>query len=472
LKRRSPRPQTRSPTARLQALHPKHRARPTNPPRSTDQSTTAVRPIHHNRVVATRRPSGTIRRRHLLGEVKSALADTRVVFIAGARQAGKSTLAHLALLGRGDVVTRNLDDPPTLTAAHADPVGFVDHDATVFIDEVQRAPELLLPVKAAVDLSQRPGRFLLTGSANVLTIPRVSDVLTGRMEIIDLWPFSQGEIEGQIDGFVDRAFSGWSGSQATTLRKRDYVARAVRGGYPAVVLRTSESRRGAWFASYVRTLTQRDVRDIANIERPREMGRLLRLLAARSGQLFKLEEVARDAGLPPTTARRYLDLLEASYITCTLAGWTTSKTTRAIRAPKVFVRDTGLLCHLLGTSTDAMMAPSSDVGPVLETFVAMELARQLGWSATRADLYHFRTKDGAEVDVVLEAADGTLVGVEVKAGATVRIEDFRGLRLLAERAGARFRLGVVLYTGTEELSFGDRLRCLPMSTLWSPAGGL
>jgi len=418
------------------------------------------------------RVSSATRRRHLLAEVNAALADTRVVFIAGARQAGKSTLAQLALLGRTDVVMRNLDDPPTLIAAHADPVGFVDHEATVFIDEVQRAPALLLPIKAAVDRSQLPGRFLLTGSAKVLAIPRVSDVLTGRMEIIDLWPFSQGEIEGQIDGFIDRAFAGWSGRHATTLRKRDYVARAVRGGYPAVVLRTSEDRRGAWFASYVRTLTQRDVREIASIERPREMGRLLRMLAARSGQLFKLEEVARDAGLPPTTARRYLDLLEAAYITCTVRGWTTSRTTRAIRSPKVFVRDTGLLCHLLGASTEALMAPASDVGPVLETFVAMELARQLGWSTTRAELYHFRTKDGAKVDAVLEAANGSLVGVEVKAGATVRSEDFRGLRLLAERTGDRFRLGVVLYTGSDELSFGDRLRCLPISTLWTPTGGL
>jgi predicted AAA+ superfamily ATPase len=415
----------------------------------------------------------TFRRRHTLPHVKEALDDTRVVLIVGARQAGKSTLARIILAGLPTAAQFTLDDEATLAAARDDPAGFIQHEATVFIDEVQRAPQLLLAIKAAVDRSSAPGRFLLTGSADVLAMAQVADALPGRMEVIELWPFSQGEIEGQIDGFIDRAFAGWTGRTATTLSKPNYLRRAERGGFPDVVLtRDTERRRAAWFESYVVALTRREARDIGGVERPQELRQLLRLLAARSGQLLKIEEVARDAGLAPTTTRRYIRLLEAAYIVRTLPGWATSKTTRAVRAPKIYVCDTGLLCHLLGVTADALATPlSGDAGPVLETFVTMELARQLGWSDTRASLFHFRSKDGTEVDAVLEAADGRLVGVEVKAGATVRSEDFRGLRLLMDKVGDRFQAGLVLYTGTETLSFGDRLRCAPISSLWTTEGG-
>ncbi len=407
------------------------------------------------------------RPRHLHDRVAAALTDTRAVLIVGARQSGKSTLASLALADRPDAVRLTLDDPATLAAARADPVGFIQSDATVFIDEIQRAPELLLPIKAALDRSHRPGQFLLTGSADILALPRVADALTGRMEVVELWPFSQSEIEGHRADFVDRTFAGGPDRDRSLLGKRDYLARAATGGYPEVVRRTDGRRRAAWFTGYVRTLTQRDVRDILAIERPREMTRLLRVLAARSGQLFKLEQVARGAGLPVTTARRYIDVLEAAFLISTLRGWTSRPTTRAIRAPKLYVRDSGLLCHLLGMGAEAVMTMPAHAGPVLETFVAMELARQLGWSKVQADLYHFRTKDGAEVDAVLEAADGRIVGVEVKAGATVTNADFRGLRLLADRVGPRLVAGIVLYTGTDLLSFGGRLRCVPVSDLWA-----
>jgi predicted AAA+ superfamily ATPase len=403
--------------------------------------------------------------------VRDALEDTRVVLIAGARQAGKSTLARLALADRPVAASLTLDDEPTLAAARTDPAGFVQHDGTLFIDEIQRAPELLLAIKAAVDRSNRPGQFLLTGSANVLTLPRVADALPGRMEITELWPFSQGEIEGQVEGFIDRAFAGWPGRTTTAQRKVDYLRRAVRGGFPEVVTRVSERRRAAWFDGYIGALVQREIPDLVGIERLRELRQLLRLLAARSGRLLNVEELARDARLAPTTTRRYIHLLEAAYIISVVPGWATSRTTRAVRAPKVFVCDTGLLCHLLGVSVEGLAAPSAEGGPVVETFVAMELSRQLGWAETRAELFHFRSKDGTEVDAVLEAPDGRVVGVEVKAGATVRAEDFRGLRLLADRVGEYFRAGLVLYTGTETLSFGDRLRCVPMSALWETAGG-
>ncbi len=394
-----------------------------------------------------------------------------MVLIAGARQAGKSTLAQLALGHTRNAAQRTLDDELTLSAARDDPSTFVRHEGTLLIDEIQRAPELLLAIKAVVDRSNRPGQFLLTGSANVLTMPQVVDALPGRMEIIELWPFSQGEVEGQIDGFIDRVFAGWEGRTATTLTKPDYLRRAVRGGFPEVVIRVSERRRAAWFESYLQAIVQRDIRDMVGIERTQELRQLLRLLAARSGQLLNVEELARDARLPPTTARRYVGLLEAAYVIRTVSGWAISKTTRAVRAPKVFVCDTGLLCHLLGVTHEGLAGPPGEAGPVLETFVLMELGRQLGWSETRGRLFHFRSKDGTEVDAVVEAADGRIVGVEVKSGATVRSADFRALRLLADKVGHRLRAGLVLYTGTETHSFGDRLQCVPMSALWATGRG-
>jgi predicted AAA+ superfamily ATPase len=411
-----------------------------------------------------------IRPRHLLPRVISALQDTRVVLLAGARQAGKSTLAELVMGIRGPFVRRNLDDVATLDAARRDPVGFVREDSPMFIDEVQRAPELLLAIKAEVDRVPGPGRFLLTGSADVLAMARVADALPGRMEIIELWPFSQGEIEGQIDGFIDRAFAGWTGGGHDGDPPGDrYPRRAAVGGYPEVTLRrATDERRAAWFRSYVDALVRREARDVAGVERPFELRRLLRLLAARSAQLLKVDEVARDAGLAPTTARRYIRLLEAAYIIRVVPGWATSRTTRLVRQSKAFVCDSGFLCHLLGVTAEQLMDPASrERGPVLESFVTMELYRQLGWSRTRGELFHLRTKDGTEVDALIEAADGTVVGVEVKAGSTVRDEDFRGLRLLAERVGGGFRAGIVLYTGERSLSFGDRLRCLPLSDLWA-----
>jgi predicted AAA+ superfamily ATPase len=414
-----------------------------------------------------------IRRRHLLPRLTDALADTRVVLITGARQAGKSTLARMLLARVNGAVEYTLDDPATLAAARVDPTGFVTDRATIFIDEVQRAPELLLAIKAAVDRSPATARFLLTGSANVLSMARVADTLPGRMEVVELSPFSQGEVEGEVDTFIDRAFDGWTDRTGSSLTKGDYLDRAVRGGFPEIVLhRATERRRAAWFSSYIAAIVQREARDIAGVERPAELSRLLRLLAARSGQLLKIEEVARDADLPSTTARRFIRLMEAAYIVRTVPGWATSRTTRVVRMPKVFVCDSGLLCHVLGVNAEFLALPTSTMaGHVMETFVTMELWRQLGWSRTRADLFHFRTKDGTEVDAVLEAPDGRIVGVEVKARATVRSEDFRGLRLLADAAGDQLRAGLVLYTGTDTLAFGDRLRCLPLSALWEREGG-
>lgn len=233
-----------------------------------------------------------------------------------------------------------------------------------------------------------------------------------------------------------------------------------------MVQRSDARARARWFDNYLRTLVQRDLPALSNIERADDLGRLIRLLAARSGQLFKIDEVARDTGLPSTTARRYLALLEAAFLITTLPAWANSRTTRAIHTPKLLMTDTGLLARTIGADAVALSRPGGDAGPLLETFVAMEVRKSLAWSIDQASMYHYRSKDGAEVDIVLETRDVRMVGIEVKAAATVRSSDFAGLRHLQQRAGDRFRAGLVLYTGTETLPFGERLRCAPISALW------
>jgi hypothetical protein len=404
--------------------------------------------------------------RKALPIVVTALTDTRVVTVNGARQAGKSTLTRLAASGARDPLFRLLDDPTTLRAARDDPVDFVEHDGLLVIDEVQLAPELFRAIKLAVDADPRPGRFLLTGSAQILALRDLPDALPGRMEAVELWPFSQGEIDDGPDRFVDAAFARGSAlTRVSTLRRRDYLERVVRGGYPEAV-RRSPRRRAAFFDSYLTTLIERDIAELAAIERRGELRRLLALLAGRSGGLLVPGALSTRSGVPRTTLGRYLELLAAVFLIKQIPAWTSGTTGRAIGTPKLTYVDSGIACHLLGQDTSRLAEPGGAAGPMVENFVLSELARQLTWSDERVSLYHYRTRDGVEIDAVLETADGRVVGIEVKAGATVHGEDLAGLRHLATRLGPRFVAGYVLYTGQQTLSFGDRLLALPLDALW------
>lgn len=395
-----------------------------------------------------------------------ALEDTRVVTLNGARQAGKSTLALLAAQARANSLVRLLDDPATLRAARDDPASFVDHDGLLVIDEVQLAPELFRSIKVAVDTDPRPGRFLLTGSAQVLALRQLPDALPGRMEIVELWPFSQGEIDHCPDAFIDAAFAlGPALSRTSTLRKRDYLERVVRGGFPEA-LRRSPRRRTAFFESYLTILIERDVKEITAIERRGDLRRLLALLAGRSGSLLVPAALAAESGIPRTTLNRYLELLTAVFLIKQIPAWSASQTHRAVGTPKLAFTDSGIACHLIGQDATRLAEPDGASGQMIETFAVMELARQLTWSSERARLYHYRTKDQVEVDAVLETPDGRVVAIEVKAGATIRAEDLAGLRHLAQRLGTRFIAGYVLYTGQLTLPFGDRLRAIPIDALW------
>ncbi|MDQ1295286.1 MAG: uncharacterized protein QG608_3171 [Actinomycetota bacterium] len=400
-----------------------------------------------------------------------ALLDTRVLAINGARQVGKSTLARSVATGDPTAVVRLLDDPATFRSAQQDPTGFVEHDGLLVIDEAQLVPELFRPIKVVVDTDPRPGRFLLTGSSRILALRDLPDALPGRMEILELWPLSQGEIDGAPDGFVDAAFDqGPSLSFTSGLRRRDYVDRVVRGGYPEAVRRTAR-RRAAFFESYTTTLIERDVTALSVIERRGDLRRLLSLLAGRSGNLLVPHALASQTGIPRTSLLRYLELLSSVFLIKSVPAWSGGSTRRATGSPKLAFVDSGLACHLLGQDATRLSDPNGALGPMLESFVLMELARQLTWCEERVRLHHYRTKDGLEVDVVLESADGRVVALEVKAASTIHTRDLSGLHHLARHLGSRMVAGFVLYTGQQTLPFGDRIRALPVEALWGlPVG--
>jgi predicted AAA+ superfamily ATPase len=405
-----------------------------------------------------------MRRRFLEGAVRRALADTPVVLVNGARQAGKTTLAR-AIPGRRYL---NLDDATVLAAARTDPAAFLGGlEGPVTLDEVQKAPELFPAIKASVDRGRRAGRFLLTGSTDVMLLPRLSDSLAGRMEVLTLWPFSQGELEGGQEEFVDRVFARrLPEAPGGRISRRQLVERVVGGGYPEVQRRRSAVRRSAWFGSYVTAVIQRDIRDLAQIDGLTVLPRLLDLLAARTSATLNLADLSRDAGISQTTLARYMGLLAATFLVQTVPAWSANLGKRLVKAPRVYLGDTGLACHLLGATAARLGREPQGLGPLLETFVALELRKQIAWSRTRPALFHFRTHTGQEVDLVLEDARGRLVGIEVKAASTVRPDDFRGLRVLAEATGRTFVRGVVLYGGLEPVSFGPRLVALPIEALW------
>lgn len=396
--------------------------------------------------------------------VFEALADTRVVVVNGARQVGKSTLAEMVLRQAEGGVARFLDDPGTRAAAAEDPVRFIRHEGLMLIDEVQRVPDLWLAIKNLVDREPRAGRFLLTGSARLLGLRSLPDALPGRSETVELWPLSQGEIDGAPDGFVDAAYSrgGDLRAEPVGLRRKDYLARAGMGGYPEAVRRESPRRRERFFESYLADLLARDVKQVADIARASDMRRLLSLLAAQTSGLLNMNRLASELSISAPTVRSYVEILDTIYLIRLVPAWSANSTTRAVATPKVIFVDSGLANYLTtGAET------GSPVGGLLENFVLGELARQLTWSRVSARLFHYRDRDQYEVDAVLEDNVGQVIGVEVKAAETVRTDDFRGLRLLKRRLGDRFRAGFVLYCGVESLAFGDGLTCLPVSALWT-----
>lgn len=399
----------------------------------------------------------------------ASLRDRPVVLLHGARQVGKSTLVRSMAEHAYPAAYVTLDDATTLASARSDPSGFLEtFDSAVVIDEVQRAPELFLAIKAVVDRMRPAGRFLLTGSANALMIPRLVAALVGRMEVLTLWPFSQGEIKGVKETFIDRCFGPASIRLAGSPETRDrLIRRIVTGGYPEAVATPSPARQQAWFGSHLSTLLQREIRDLAQIEGLTMLPRLLGIVAARTTGLLNYAELARSAAIPQSTLKQYLALLEATLLVQFLPAWSRNLSKRLIKVPKLMMVDSGMMASLLAVDERRLLADPTLLGRLVENFVTMELQKQATWSEARPRFYHFRDASGHEVDVVMENRRGQVVGLEVKASGTLNSHDFNGLRVLGEAAGPRFHRGVVLYVGKTALPFGSKLLGLPVSALWS-----
>jgi predicted AAA+ superfamily ATPase len=409
-------------------------------------------------------------RRHLTEKVLAALADTPVVLINGPRQAGKSTLVRWLVENKHPARYLTLDDVAVLAAARQNPSGFLSGlEGNVAIDEVQRAPDLFLAMKTIVDRNRTPGMFLLTGSANVSLLPRMAESLAGRMEILTLWPFSQSELEGTTENVADMLFGGSPlVPLGNAVTKRELIQRIIAGGYPEVQQRTAADRRDAWFRSYVTTILQRDIRDISNIDGLTTLPRLLSLLAARATNLINFAEIATSSKIPQTTFKRYFSLLQTTFLVHELPAWSVNISKRLIKTPKLFFGDTGLMTHLLGANVERISDDSTIFGRLLENFVVAEIIKHCTWSQTSPSPFYMRTAEGNEIDLILERRDGSVVGMEVKASASVTAEDFRSLRYLGDELGKKFIQGVVVYTGSETVSFGKKLAALPVGKLWQP----
>lgn len=389
-----------------------------------------------------------------------------MVLINGARQVGKSTLARRVLRKFAGATYRTLDDGPVAASARADPARFVRHDGLLAIDEIQRLPELLLAIKSSVDRDDRPGQFLLTGSSRILGLKKLPDTLVGRMETIELWPLSQGELDERRERFIDQLFDDeprFPG--ALGLAREELLERITRGGFPEAN-RRDEPRRRKFFEAYARDLVERDVSQLSELSDRAALHALLAQVASLPAQLLKVERLASSAGVSARSVERYLALFEEVFLLKRLPAWSNRVSKRAVKMQKILFVDTGLCAHLQGRGMRRLLRDDALVGPLCENFVLSEVARQLGWSDERAVLSHFRTRDGVEVDGVLEAADGRLVGLEVKAAETVGGQDFASLRQFATLAGARFHHGVVLYNGSEVLPFGERLTAVPIDAVW------
>ena len=397
--------------------------------------------------------------------VKTALRDTPVVMVNGPRQCGKTTLARRFVEGDRTYIT--LDDDTQLAAARADPAGFMRGIDRAIVDEIQRAPELLRAIKRSVDEDRRPGRFLLTGSANVLTLPQVAESLAGRMEVVNLLPLSRAEIRGAKPTFLEKAFSGKVAKPLEIVLGADLVNAVLIGGYPEMLTRDDPKRRQAWAREYVDAIVQRDVRDVAEVDKLDQMPRLLRVLANHSGQLTNFMQTGAQINLDAKTTRRYIGVLEQLFLVRRLEPWFQNRLKRLVKTPKLHFLDAGLLAAVLGATAERIVKDRSIFGPLLETFVLSEIMKQIAWLDETYAVHHYRDKDQDEVDIVIENDRGALVGLEVKAAATVNAGDFKGLRKLAKASRNRFMFGAVLYDGESTASFGERMFAAPVSCLWS-----
>lgn len=399
--------------------------------------------------------------RHLL----QCLEEDPVVFLKGPRQAGKSTLVKSLDGGRAYYT---MDDLVILNAARDNPQGFIEGlSGRVTLDEVQRVPEILLPIKRAVDEARRSGAWLLTGSSEMTALPGVAETLAGRMSTLTLLPFSQSEIAGRPFDLVGKLMGNQSWKPpGTPLSHKEIASRIVRGGFPEAVARRGQEAARRWLRSYVQTIVERDLLEVARVEDVGQVFRLLALLSSRTATLLNFSDLSRVLGVPQTTLKRHIALLETVFLVSLIPAWSGGMTARLSRQSKIIMGDTGLACVVAGVDEQGLLNNPVLLGQMLETLVAEELSKAVAWSAEQAGLFHYRSHDQREVDLVIEGAGARICGIEVKLSGGVDGNDFRGLRRLRETSGDRFHHGYLVYAGGSSVRFESDLTALPLSALF------
>lgn len=404
--------------------------------------------------------------RFLTPRLLEACQDTPLLLIKGARQVGKSTLMQ-ELISHFKGNSLSLDDPSLLSIARQDPRGFIDQIKTpVLLDEVQRAPEVVLPLKLRIDRDRQPGQFFLTGSADFHTLPMIADSMAGRIEIRTLWPLSQGEINKKKEGFLNMVFNEAWPPSLSVLSRDDLYHKVIQGGYPEAISRKDAERRAIWFDSYLEAIIQKDIREISSIEGFESMPNLLTVLGSRATNLVNAADISRMLGLSQSTVKRYIALLQSIFIIFKLKPWFSNTDKRLVKTSKVYFVDSGLLSYLLRLPSTWSISESSKFGQVLENFVVSEILKQCSWEKERMEAYHFRTQNGEEVDLILQNRKGNFVGIEIKASSTLSLKDFKGLITFRDITKESFCRGIVLYTGDTIIPFGENLWALPIQSLW------
>lgn len=404
--------------------------------------------------------------RPLSRSLAEALLDTPVVAILGARQVGKSTLARQLAPDRPFI---DLDSPSVRRIAAADPEGFIESlPPVVTLDEIQRVPALMLAIKVAVDRDRRPGRFLLTGSANMMLLPQLSDSLAGRMEIIRLHPLTEAEKDRMPGRFLEVFLAG---KLKPDIRpsdgnsSEDLLRRMFQGGFPEACAR-SPKRARAWHRQYIAAIIERDVRDVANVKDASNIGKLLEFLAYQSASLLNVANISRDLGLARATVDHHLEVLERLFLIRILPAWHKSAAKRLVKMPKLHLLDSGLAATLTGLREADWNSKRESFGKILESMVLQQVTAQAGWIDPTLRFSHYRDKDQVEVDCVINRGN-SVWGIEVKAAQSVDSSDAKGLRRLAEKAGKDFVGGILLYSGTSILPLpGTPFLAVPLSKFW------
>ncbi len=405
--------------------------------------------------------------------IRSRMLDEPVVALQGPRAVGKTTLLRAVAQASNSPVI-DLDDPATRAAVEADPVTFVSGPAPVFIDEYQYVPMILDAIKSELNRDGSPGRFVISGSTRHDALPRAAQALTGRLHLMDILPLSQGEIDGTPDGLVARLFAAPDSTvdaRPSTTTREGYISRVTDGGFPPALRRARPAARSRWFDDYLALCLERDVAELARIQQKAALPKLLARLAGQTAQMLNIASAGEAAGLKARTAENYTKLLEALFLVQRLPAWGTTLRARAVAMPKLHMIDAGLAAHLLRLTPEKLgrrdATAMQEFGHLLETFVTAEVMKQLSWMDDIAGLGHWRTHDGAEVDLVIERRDGTVVAIEVKAGTRVTTRDLTGLRAIRDALGDGFVAGVVLTTGHQAYRADDRIQILPIDRLWT-----